>query len=287
MKTRIITAVVAAAVFIPILIFSNTWIFPIAMAFACVVACMEMLSCVGQIKNLWLAIPVCLIAAAAPLAMRFSYIYCGDTSKSFSEYLKYAVGVALIAVIYILGVAVFNNKKLPITDAAMVCAGCLYIISAFTSIVYLRDYVALGEYIYFLVFLSAWICDSFAFFTGILLGKHKLIPSVSPKKTVEGAVGGIVFTVITMVVFGFVIETFFDPHGVISANYLILAISGVFVAVVSQIGDLLMSVIKRHYNIKDYGKILPGHGGILDRFDSVLAVSIVIAVICTYFNLFA
>jgi phosphatidate cytidylyltransferase len=129
--------------------------------------------------------------------------------------------------------------------------------------------------------------DSFAYFTGRIFGKHKLIPSVSPKKTVEGAIGGVVFGVLTAVVFGFVVSTFFDPDGVITANYLVLAISGMFLSVVSQIGDLIMSVIKRHYNIKDYGKFFPGHGGILDRFDSIIAVSLVMAVICTYFNFFA
>ena len=73
--------------------------------------------------------------------------------------------------------------------------------------------------------------------------------------------------------------------GITSANYLVLIITGVFASVVSQTGDLIMSVIKRHYGIKDYGKLFPGHGGVLDRFDSVLAVSLILAVICTYFDL--
>jgi len=287
MKTRIITAVIAAAIFIPILIFSNTWIFPIAMAFASVMGCIEMISCTGQKKNLWLMIPVCLVGASAPLAVRFFYLYVGNNAESFNEFLRLGVGIALILMIYVIAVAVFDSKRLPITDAGMICAGCLYTIAAFCSIVYLRDFVPFGKYIYLLVFFCAWMTDSFAYFTGRLFGKHKLIPAVSPKKTVEGAIGGILFGVITIVVFGFVIETFFDPQGIISANYLILAISGVFISVVAQIGDLMMSVIKRHYGIKDYGNLLPGHGGVLDRFDSVLSVSIVIAIICSYFSLFA
>ena len=86
-----------------------------------------------------------------------------------------------------------------------------------------------------------------------------------------------------MLVFGLVVE---NITGEFKANYLVLAISGIFISIVSQIGDLVMSVIKRHYGIKDYGKIFPGHGGILDRFDSVLAVTIMLAFICSYFNLF-
>jgi phosphatidate cytidylyltransferase len=127
--------------------------------------------------------------------------------------------------------------------------------------------------------------DIFAYFTGRFLGKHKLIPAVSPKKTVEGAIGGIVFCVGSVALYGFILERFFISGR--NANYVVLAISAVFMSVVSQVGDLIMSVIKRHYGIKDYGKLLPGHGGILDRFDSVMAVSIMLAFICTYFNLFA
>ena len=289
MKIRIITAIVAAAVFIPILIFSYTWVFPCAMAFGCVLGCLEMISCAGQKKNLWLIIPISLFAALAPIGVRYFYKNGAMISfnMSFNEFLKLAVCVAIVLTIYILGVAVFANKTLPITDAAMIIAGCLYIISAFSAIVYIRDYVMHGKFVYLLIFFAAWMSDSFAYFTGRLFGKHKLIPTVSPKKTVEGAIGGIVFGVLTTVAFGFVIETFFDPEGVIKANYLSLAISGIFLSVVSQIGDLIMSLIKRHYNIKDYGKFLPGHGGILDRFDSIIAVSLVMAVICTYFNFFA
>ena len=291
MKVRVITAIIAAAVFIPILIFSHTWIFPCAMALASVLGCIEMISCIGQKKNLWLMIPVCVFAALAPIGVRYFSSYrptpWSAYASSFNDFLMLAVCVAIVMAIYIFSVAVFANKSLPITDSAMVIAGCIYIISAFAAIVYLRDYILHGNFIYLLIFFVAWMSDSFAYFTGRLFGKHKLIPSVSPKKTVEGAIGGVVFGVLTAVVFGFVVSTFFDPDGVITANYLVLAISGMFLSVVSQIGDLIMSVIKRHYNIKDYGKFFPGHGGILDRFDSIIAVSLVMAVICTYFNFFA
>ncbi|MBQ1982578.1 MAG: phosphatidate cytidylyltransferase, partial [Clostridia bacterium] len=161
-----------------------------------------------------------------------------------------------------------------------------YIVAAFSCMVYLCDYC--GEYIYLLAFVGAWVPDTFAYFTGCLFGKHKLIPDVSPKKTVEGAIGGIVFCTIAFVVFALVYNRLLlgDPTEI---NALpvesfralpiwLMAIVGVLSAVVSMIGDLSMSVIKRHYGVKDYGKILPGHGGFLDRFDSVLAVAVILAV---------
>ena len=98
----------------------------------------------------------------------------------------------------------------------------------------------------------------------------------------EGSIGGIVFCVLAMVVYGAVINQVTDLH----ANYVILIVGGLLASVVSQIGDLCMSVIKRTYGIKDYGKIFPGHGGMLDRFDSVIAVAVVLASFCSFFNFF-
>lgn len=282
MLKRIITAVVALIVFLPALIFSDTWVFPICLSLCAFIACYEMISCLGLKKNLFISIPIYLVSIFLPFYMR----YC-SVNDDLVGFLKLSIGLALMIALYIFGVAVFDNKKVSVQSAGLLYMSAFYIIAAFTSIVYLRDFIQNGEYIYLLTFLCAWVTDIFAYFTGRLLGKHKLIPAVSPKKTVEGAVGGVVFCVIALVAFGSVVENFFNPMQTFKANYLILAISGIFISAVSQIGDLLMSVIKRHFDIKDYGKIFPGHGGILDRFDSVLAVSLILAFICTYFNMFA
>ncbi len=281
MLKRIITSIVAICVLIPVLIFSKTWVFPIAVALFAAIGIFEMLGCIGQRKNLFLTIPLCLVAIFMPLYAR----YIALVNSGSYELLKLGAGITFIMALYIFGVAVFANKSVNITDAGLLLGVSFYIIAAFTSLVYLHDYIPYGNYIYLLTFICAWVTDIFAYFTGRLLGKHKLIPAVSPKKTVEGAIGGLVFCVISTVLFGFVIEKFFNAQGITNANYLILIIAGVFASVVSQTGDLIMSVIKRHYGIKDYGKLFPGHGGVLDRFDSVLAVSLILAVICTYFDL--
>ena len=157
-------------------------------------------------------------------------------------------------------------------------ATVLYVATAMNSLLYVRDFEAGGQYIYFLIFIGAWITDTFAYFTGLLFGKHKLIEDVSPKKTIEGSIGGILFCALFFVGFGLIVDYFFDCE----ANVFFLFISGIITSVISQVGDLIMSVIKRHYQIKDFGKIFPGHGGMLDRFDSILAVSLGMAAICMF-----
>ena len=224
------------------------------------------------------------MATFFPLFIRFTST---SDQLNISDFIKLAIGLSFITALYIFCVAVFDNKNIDVADVGLLFASCFYIISAFTSIVYIYDYIAQGKYIYLLAFLCAWITDIFAYFTGKFFGKHKLLPSVSPKKTIEGAIGGVLFCIISLIAFGFIIETWFNPEGKIQANYIVLAVSGIFIYVVSQIGDLIMSLIKRRYGIKDYGIIFPGHGGILDRFDSVIAVSLILAFISTYFNLFA
>lgn len=279
MLKRIITSIVALAIFLPILIFSDTWVFPIVMSLCVVVGIFEMLSCIGIKNNFFIAVPSYIVGAFFPSFIR----YCSINNR-MDDFFKFALCVACVFIVYILGVAVFCNKKLKVTDAGLAFTACLYVAAAFTSIVYLRDMAIFGKYIYLLVFLCAWMTDIFAYFTGRLLGKHKLIPEVSPKKTVEGAIGGIIFCVITTVVFGLVVSNILMSNS--TPNLLVIAISGAILSVVSQIGDLTMSLIKRNYNVKDFGKMFPGHGGLLDRFDSVMAVSVTLVLICTYFNMF-
>lgn len=128
----------------------------------------------------------------------------------------------------------------------------------------------------FLPFLFAWITDSGAYFTGKMIGKHKLVPSLSPKKTIEGAAGGSVSCIIISILYMFVASKCMGHMSYVgllnSNNYLLMIVLSAIASVISQLGDLALSSIKREFNIKDYGYILPGHGGILDRFDSLIFV---------------
>ena len=123
-----------------------------------------------------------------------------------------------------------------------------------------------GAYLVWLIFLSSWGCDTCAYCFGMLLGKHKLAPVLSPKKSVEGAVGGTFGAVLLGVIYAFI----FGGKMELEAPVLVCGAACGIAAVISQIGDLAASAIKRNHNVKDYGHLIPGHGGILDRFDSML-----------------
>ncbi len=258
MKTRVITAIVMAAVIIPLFIYSHTLIFPIFMAFIGAVGVYEMQGCIGAKKRILSLIPCLLIAAGLPFAARYLK---GDIFTVIS-----AVSIGIITYSFIL--SVFSSSKYTVETAGLSASTAIYISLGFSSVVLLRD-MDNGAFIFLLAFIIPWATDTFAYFTGCAFGKHKLIPEVSPKKTVEGAVGGTLCAVLFTLLYGFAVGKLFstDP------NYLALAISALVVSLLSQCGDLVMSLVKRKFGVKDYGKLFPGHGGVLDRFDSVVCVA--------------
>lgn len=272
MKTRILTSIVAICILLPILYFSGTVALPAAIAVVAVISIYEMLKCIGA-KKLYISLPLYASAAVVPFLVRYV-----EDANTFATI---AFSAAAVILIYLFAVCVLSHGKFTFETLGTAFVTSLYIIAAYSAIVYIRDLGDHGKYLYLLIFIGAWVTDTFAYFSGMLLGKHKLIPDVSPKKTVEGSIGGTLFCAIAFVVFGIVANTWFGTD----ANFLLLALGGVFMAVIAQIGDLIMSVIKRHYGIKDYGKIFPGHGGMLDRFDSVLIVALGLAVMCMIVSL--
>ena len=275
MVVRIITAFVAILVLLPILIFSDTLVLPIAAAAFSVIAVFEMLRCCGLHKKLWICVPM-LLSAFYPI-----YAYYERDRGAFA-----ATGMAVLVVwaLYLFTYLVLKRGKSSIQEIATAFLSCFYIIAAFSGLVLLRYASDDGQYVYLICFFGAWVTDTFAYFCGRLFGKHKLIPEISPKKTVEGSIGGIVFCVLSMLLYGYIVCSVSD--GTVTANYWMLAVSGLFISFVSQIGDLCMSAVKRTYGIKDFGKLFPGHGGVLDRFDSVLAVALVLLLATSFGNFF-
>ncbi|MBE6545972.1 MAG: phosphatidate cytidylyltransferase [Ruminococcaceae bacterium] len=273
MLKRILTSIVAILILVPVLFLSDTVVFPIALALVSLICLYELFKCTGIEKAWTVTVPLYLFSLILPFLVR----YMDDTVYSA----MIAFMVAVVYVIYLFTLIVWSGGKLAFGETSAVVFMAMYILLALSSILYVRDFEPYGVYIYLLIFIGAWVTDIFAYFTGYFLGKHKLIEAVSPKKTVEGSIGGIVFCAASFALFGWIVDQWFGQD----ANLLFLVISGVILSLIAQIGDLIMSVIKRHYGIKDFGKLFPGHGGMLDRFDSILAVSLGLGAICVFVSL--
>ncbi|WFD11712.1 phosphatidate cytidylyltransferase [Tepidibacter hydrothermalis] len=180
-------------------------------------------------------------------------IYFGAILQMDSRYIT----CGFFIVFFILCILLVR-RKYNVIDMGITFLGIIYI-------PYLLKYIILiskfsnYNYIY-LIFVIAWMTDTFAYFSGYFFGKHKLIPAVSPKKTIEGSIGGVIGSSLSCVVFGYIFGFDLMHMGII----------GLIGSMIAQIGDLFASAIKRFLEVKDYGKLIPGHGGILDRFDSII-----------------
>lgn len=168
--------------------------------------------------------------------------------------------------ILLMAVYVFSFPKYRADQVFAGFIGVFYV-AVMLSCVYQVRALPRGSYIVWLIFLCSWGCDTCAYCVGVLIGKHKMAPKLSPKKSVEGAVGGILGTALLTILYGYV---FREPMQLTTNDIFLLAGITAAGGLVSMVGDLAASAIKRNYDIKDYGKLIPGHGGILDRFDSVI-----------------
>lgn len=260
MAQRIKTAIILLAVFIPLLIFSDTLVFAVIISLLSLIGAYEMLKCFNVHKNAAIALPSLILAAASPLLARLI-----PKSESFSSW---AAAILFIYMFWLCAYCVIKRGTVSFSVTASVFTAIAYITYGFTSLILLRDSEG-GKYVFWLVFVGAWITDTMAYFTGLLFGRHKLIPEISPKKTVEGALGGTLFAALSFVAYGLIVERITG----IAMRMLPLFAAGLVAAITAQFGDLIASLIKRERGIKDYGNIFPGHGGILDRFDSIIALA--------------
>lgn len=175
---------------------------------------------------------------------------------------------------------VFYPKR-SMMDAALTVFSVAYV-SLLFSYVYLLRTAQNGQFYVWYIFAASWGCDTCAYFTGYYLGKHKLSPVLSPKKTIEGAVGGVIGSILLCTIYGMIIAGPMEvDRGILLKISLLIGLLG---SLVAQVGDIFASSIKRMMKIKDYGHLIPGHGGILDRFDSLLLVAPVIVMVLELFK---
>ncbi len=184
--------------------------------------------------------------------------------------------IALLVVL--LSVYVLAYPKYHASQITAAFFGVFYV-AVMLSGVYQVRMMEQGAYLVWLIFLCSWGCDTCAYCVGVRFGKHKMSPVLSPKKSVEGAFGGIAGTFLLTALYAL---AFREQMGITNVQIVVLAAISTVGGVISMIGDLAASAIKRNYEIKDYGKLIPGHGGILDRFDSVIFTAPVICYLAKY-----
>ena len=273
MKTRIITALVGIVVLIGVLFTFDTLVFNLVIAAITLLAIHEIYSALGFEKKDWL-----LYAVMVPytlLIMLSSYQVCRRLvmSASFLLVLFYAIYL------------VVRNGDISYQKASGLVMFSGIVLFCFYSFIRLKELLPVETYGYdaiffiLLILCFAWGGDTCAYFAGRAFGKHKLCPVVSPKKTVEGAIGGVlgtmVFGVVATLIYSMAANRMeaFTRSNIGVSMYVIIALLGCIAAVLGIYGDLFASVVKRQCGIKDYGTIFPGHGGILDRFDSVMFIA--------------
>lgn len=230
-----------------------------------VMALFEMYKSTGLLKKYKSLTAVGFMFAAA--AMIFLLTAAIQDRINYSVFSKGVLQAMLAFGFVLMLFMIFMHETVRFSTVSMLFLETVYITVTFAHIILISGEKN-GAFTVWLVFFGAWGADTFAYFAGKTFGRHKLIEKVSPKKTVEGALGGVLGSVLVYILYGVILA----KNGV-GINYINLAVTGVLAAVISQVGDLIMSCIKRENHIKDYGDIIPGHGGILDRFDSVLTVA--------------
>ncbi len=257
LSTRIFSGVIGAILTITILIFNQNclWLINLITAIISVLAMKEIFSVIEISKNYFITIPSMIFASILPIT-GFSFVW------GFFWYL-YTI---IIFVNLLLNKTLKIDKIFTIYSMSLIISFCLF------KIVDLRDYgKEFGSFYVFLALMIAWMTDTGAYFCGILLGKNKLCPEISPKKTIEGFIGGIIVCLISVILI-FLIFNYFMFSEKQEINYFLIIILSLTGSLVSSFGDLCFSAIKRSYHVKDFGNIMPGHGGVLDRFDSVIFV---------------
>ena len=189
-------------------------------------------------------------------------------------------GVLVLEIILVLAYAIFQGGKVKFNQIMAALGGGTFIAYSFAA--FLRLGTVHGRIVpraYLLLpFILSFACDTFAFFAGLTLGKHKLAPKVSPKKTVEGSIGGLLGNVVCGLLFAYVMNRWFGASIAAAPMALLSLVCGA----AAQIGDLSFSLIKREFGVKDYGRLFLAHGGVLDRFDSVLFVAPVVEIIFSF-----
>ena len=285
MAKRIVFGLLWTAIGISALVFMHTWFFLVFAMFLCFMATYELNRSIG-LKNKPIMILSLIVSTIFPLYYERGHLLQQINGLNLKA--EYLITTYVLVLCFLM---LHNHEKTKFSDVSFVVMSSLFVPFSFTRLIYFRDIAlhhpgkgytnAHGIFLILFILFSACMTDTCAYFAGSLLGKHKLCPKISPKKTVEGAVGGVVGCVVANVILYAVYDNFIFATPI--HNYIPIVIASVITSIVGMCGDLTASLIKRNYGIKDFGNLIPGHGGIMDRFDSIMFVS---AAFYAVFNIF-
>lgn len=262
MKNRLLVAIVSIPLLVIILFFLPDYVFTVVVAVVCAISSFEFLHATGQRGNERISIYSAFSAALIPIGEYFNA----------SAIIFPAILLLMMCLLFIEAIRSFGKKRqITFAQIAAILFGSVVIPFLLSSLVGLRRQPA-GQLFVLLPIISAFVTDAGAYFTGLSIGKKQAFPLISPKKTVEGYIGGLVIGIAAILLYGAVIilATSYD------VKFGALLVYGVAGAAFTELGDLAFSLIKREYEVKDYGRLLPGHGGVLDRFDSMVFAAPVI-----------
>lgn len=255
MKTRIISAIILALLIIPIVIYGGL-IFDIMMYLIASFAFNEFLNIKEKKKELPILIKIICFLIFLLVIFGFNNLDHNIFTVDFRI-------ISALLLIFLIPTVLYHNKDIySINDAFYLIGSILFLGTSFASIIYLRH---LGFNILFYIILVAFATDTYAYFGGYFIGKHKLIPSVSPNKTWEGTIIGSLMCVA-------ICSMFYLNFINTDASVILVIFISLLLSILGQLGDLVFSAIKRYYDKKDYSNLIPGHGGILDRLDSIIFI---------------
>lgn len=272
MLKRTIVGILAACFAIFVLAFRSTPLLVITLAVFCVLAAREIEKVIG-IKNKAIYYLSLVFSGLVPFYYEYrTELACCGVSVPVS-----VVMVFYVVIMFMLMLTDFENTKFE--EVAAVIIATTFVPWGFSTFIMFNDMAITypakfdshyGLFFILLALFCAWLTDTFAYFSGRFLGKHKMCPNISPKKTIEGAIGGLCGGVISSVILFAVFDKyFFTIH---SLSYLWVVLAAVVLSIIGMCGDLTASVVKRNFGVKDFGNLFPGHGGVMDRFDSGLFV---------------
>ncbi len=271
-RTRIISGLVGLVLLIGVL-YMGSIVLGIAVSIIAAIGLYEFYNSISKTKGIH---PIKIVGYLSIVPLLLLGL---EKTGWYSLNLGTMTGMSVCLIIFVsMAVIVFGHKKYNIVDACATAFGIAYIPFLMSFLIMLRN-MEYGNILIWLIFIGAWGTDTLAYTFGRLFGKRKIIPEISPKKTLAGAIGGILGCIFLMIVFGIIVRNYFG----LSISYVALILLGLLCGTISQIGDWAASAIKRYVNVKDFGNIMPGHGGVLDRFDSILFVAPVIYYVLVLF----